>query len=469
MSDMFAYLDGFGNSGVRDLTKSVVVVTAPEGQTVQIANSGGYGNALPVITKNLLDIDAYKAKVGTNAMRGSVTWFDDGLWLQATGDDCYTRYGSDYFNIPAKPNTKYTISWDVTGSANKEGYVYAFAYGSDGSQLNTFNAINTTEKLTFTTPEGTAKLGFRFGVQTAGENAFYTNIQIEEGEKTDYARYNSCMFEDVPNGWTNVSIDSGNSSEAIWISRVDVYYVRLELRITPEFTYTGEYEIVDDNDSPISDFASWKGHWKIRFLTSGVFTVVNKYGWNGILDAFLVGGGGGGGWGYSGGAGGGYTKTQKGIPIEVGVPYQITIGAGGAPEKNGGSTSAFSVVANGGTAAGYADSDGAPGGSGGGAGYGGIGGSDGSSGMSSSCCTGGVGQGSTTREFGEPNGKLYAGGGGGGGSSSSAGGEGGGAPGGQSAEDNTGGGAGGALQSSHPNYNERGGSGIVIIRDSRAA
>lgn len=466
MPDMFAYLHGFGKGSSRDLSKSVIIVTASEGSTVEVANAGGYGKTLPVIVKNLLDIDAYKAKVGTNAQRGSVAWSEDGLWLQATGDDCFTIYGPDYFNIPAKPNTKYTISWDVTGSANKDGYVYAFAYGSDGSEIKNFNAINTAEKLTFTTPEGTAKFGFRFGVQTAGQNAFYTNIQIEEGEKTDYARYNSCMFEDVPNGWTKISIVGGSHDEVVWVSRADVYYVTF--RLTPEFTYTGDYEIVDDNDNPISDFASWKSHWKIRFLTSGVFTVVNKYGWNGFLDAFYVGGGGGSRWGYKGGAGGGYTKTIKGIPIEVGVPYQITVGAGGAVQKNGGSTSAFGDTVNGGVATKLATNDGSPGGSGGGA-SGGAGGSDGSSGGSTSSGAGGAGQGSTTREFGDPKGKLYAGGGGGGGSSSAPGGEGGGAPGGQSAKDNTGGGAGGALNSSSSSgYNVRGGSGIVVIRDSRA-
>ena len=457
MPDMFAYLHGFGKGSSRDLSKSVIVVTAPEGSSVEVANSGGYGKTLPVIVKNLLDIDAYKAKVGTNAMRGSVTWFDDGLWLQATGDDCYTRYGHDYFNIPAKPNTKYTISWDVTGSANKEGYVYAFAYGSDGSQLYTFKAINTTEKLTFTTPEGTAKLGFRFGVQTAGENAFYTNIQIEEGEKTDYARYNSCMFEDVPNGLTRVFLVSGNSEEVVWISRADIYHIRLVSRYTPEFTYTGNCEVVDDNDNPIEDFSTWKGNWKFRFLTSGTLTITKMNSFDGYVDMFLVGGAGGGGTANTyGGSGGGRTTTVKHVLLKVGVPYQITIGAGGEVYKNGGYTTIIGDTINQKAVGGYAPdiNDGGWGGSGGAAGWTGDEtpgkpGVDGSDGTDGSYWKGGEGQHTTTREFGEPTGKLYSTGG----ESSRSGNTAAGAP-------NTGDGSG---------ANKRGGSGILVLRNSRAA
>lgn len=89
--------------------------------------------------------------------------------------------------------------------------------------------------------------------------------------------------------------------------------------VIPNFTYTGEYQLVNEDE----------GNWKIYFDTSGTF-VSNV---NMSVDAFCVGGGGGGGNGYynyegsprSGGAGGGggYTKTQKSIVIQSGVSYEV--------------------------------------------------------------------------------------------------------------------------------------------------
>lgn len=235
------------------------------------------------------------------------------------------------------------------------------------------------------------------------------------------------------------------------------------------------------------------------------------------LDIFCVGGGGAGGLGddvpaeilrnlsYYGGSGGagGFTKTQKNIAVNPGESLAIVIGAGGTGYTtyggagNGGTTSvarssAILISAPGGKGAGPTiyGSNGGNGGSGGGLGamaargYG----SDlttrpatngGSNGASSS----GIGQGSTTRAFGEPSGTIYAGAGGGGGLrkvnssiyiNGGAGGSGGGGRGGnQAPEDtkgfpgsaNTGGGGGGgtgALWTGDSGGN--GGSGICIIR-----
>ena len=48
----------------------------------------------------------------------------------------------------------------------------------------------------------------------------------------------------------------------------------------PKFTYTGTYEYIDDGG----------GNWRIKLLSSGVFTPSKAI----TIDAFLVGGGGGG-------------------------------------------------------------------------------------------------------------------------------------------------------------------------------
>lgn len=185
----------------------------------------------------------------------------------------------------------------------------------------------------------------------------------------------------------------------------------------PKFTYTGNYKVRDDG--------------VVELLTSGTITFLNPV----ILDLFLVGGGGAGGSasngnGGWGGGGGGYTKTFKNVTIAKNTPIAVTVGTGAVTAKSysdvkDGETTAFGDK----TAAGGKSANpnvnnnndstvGANGGSGGGGGRydgktGGTGGSDGDDGANGSK-NGGTGQKTSTREFGEPYGKLYAGGGGGG-------------------------------------------------------
>lgn len=238
------------------------------------------------------------------------------------------------------------------------------------------------------------------------------------------------------------------------------------------------------------------GYWYIYLKASGTLKLTYA---KSDVEVFLVGGGGGGCGGWSnacGGGGGGYVKTVKGVSIAGGTNYSIVVGAGGAkgasgggdyengghsnPGSDGKQSSAFGYVAAGGKGG---DGNGGDGGSGGGAGNHGNGGSDGSNGGNGEwqgvTTYGGKGQDSTsgysktTREFGEADGKLYAGGGGGGANTNDSeygkGGDGGGGDGGTSGRANgsdgtanTGGGGGGARGVG--NAGGKGGSGIVIIR-----
>ena len=216
----------------------------------------------------------------------------------------------------------------------------------------------------------------------------------------------------------------------------------------PSFTYTGEYALINDGGV----------NWRIRFLTSGTFKPTTS----GSIDVFLVGGGGGA---YdpstgSGGGGGGYTATYKNIQLVANTNYTVTVGAGGIG-ADGRSTSAFGHTVSGG-GQGRSNAGGA-GGSGGGGAYDG-GGSDGSDGTKhNTYYPSGKGQGTTTREFGESTGQLYAGGGAGYNDVTYGGGAGGGANRMMNAADNTGGGAGGDYSAGKHN----GGSGIVVIRNHR--
>lgn len=223
---------------------------------------------------------------------------------------------------------------------------------------------------------------------------------------------------------------------------------------------------------------------------SGIFTVpkgVYK------IDVFMVGAGGGGG--YTEGApkcacggGGGYTKTIKKISVKPGDEFPVVIG-NGINGGNGESTSFGDYTVNGGYKG--TTTKGGDGGSGGG-GWGSDGGSDGSNGKNVHNYSGdifGIGQGSSTRAFGESDGTLYSGGGGSSRITSSdelelgSGGEGGGGCSGgshytpdesyeyesrlpENGYDNTGGGGGGGvrLATSIVFQSTKGGSGIVIVR-----
>ena len=168
------------------------------------------------------------------------------------------------------------------------------------------------------------------------------------------------------------------------------------------------------------------GNWRIKFLSSGTFTPLK----NMVIDVFLVGAGGGKGSARCGGGGAGYTTTVRSIVLAANTTYQITIGAAGKNSStgdgtDGGTTSAFSAVAAGGkgstTGRGTAGTGSSGDGGSGGGGYisGGsngvrgsaAGGTDGGDGTTATTA-GGKGQGTTTREFGEADGDLYASGGG---------------------------------------------------------
>ena len=265
----------------------------------------------------------------------------------------------------------------------------------------------------------------------------------------------------------------------------------------PKFTYTGTYNIRKDG--------------VVELLTSGTIVFLEPK----VIDVFMVGGGGHGGYTNGwvtdvgcGGGGGGYTRTLRKIAVAANTSLPVTVGAGDTNVTTSGGQGGSSAFNNYTVQGGYscelnARGDysrraikGANGGSGGAAGVtstsdGGAGGSNGEAGENSPNASdnGGAGQGFTTREFGEPTGKLYGGGGAGGRvmfSSTpviSIGGSGGGGAGGfqhtnaktpqqapAAGGANTGGGGGGSAINTDGNsagYGASGGSGIVCFREAQ--
>ena len=253
----------------------------------------------------------------------------------------------------------------------------------------------------------------------------------------------------------------------------------------PVFTYTGRYEIVDDNNNTLTDLKT--KNWKIRFLTSGELTFTKLKGATKGIDVFLVGGGGKGGnggkYGSSGGTGGGGGGGGNAINdfFCPGISkYTITIGGSAT------NTTAFGFTAKCGNNGSNGSIGGTSGGAGGtGSGKGGTGGHRYQSGVN-----GGKG-GNGVYEFGEAGALQYGGGGGGGagawfysaddgyysayGTTGSGGSRGGGAGGfqtGSAGTANTGGGGGGGGWNGHvasnTHFGGAGGSGIVVIRNTRA-
>lgn len=317
---------------------------------------------------------------------------------------------------------------------------------------------------------------------TAPVGATVTVSKDGKSKPSKVATTGIVAFTGLETGIWTITITNGTDTASKTVEIKADYQAAISFNTIPEFTYTGDFEIVSDDDQPITVS---QGNWKIRFLTSGTLTFTNLNGAENGIDVFLVGGGAGGG---RAAGGGGYTKTLKAVKVSVGTAYLIEIGAGGVAGVGnskagsaGGTSNAFGVSANGGEAKtnGATSFTGSNGGSGGGAGSangaGGKGGSDGSDGFDRNGRhqDSGTGQGTTTREFGESGGKLYAGGGGGCTTTSSnggAGGDGGGGDGGNtsggatSGETNTGSGGGGAANNK---AGGSGGSGIVIIRNAR--
>lgn len=318
---------------------------------------------------------------------------------------------------------------------------------------------------------------------TAPVRAIVTVSKDGKSKPSKVATTGTVVFKGLETGTWTITITNGTDTATKTVEIKADYQAAISFNTIPDFTYTGDFEIVSDDDQPITVS---QGNWKIRFLTSGTLTFTSLNGAENGIDVFLVGGGSGGG---RAAGGGGYTKTLKAVKVSVGTAYLIEVGAGGIAGvgnskagSSGGTSNAFGASANGGEANTSASSfRGSNGGSGGGAGStngnGGKGGSDGSDGFhrNGTHQDSGTGQGTTTREFGESGGKLYAGGGGGCTTTSSnggAGGDGGGGDGGNtsggatSGATNTGSGGGGAANSK---AGGAGGSGIVVIRNTRGA
>ena len=263
-------------------------------------------------------------------------------------------------DVTLTPNKSHaTLTWTNPVSTNLQTVKVIQKIGSDPENPNDGTQVYEGTGTTVTVDNLQDSIDYRFGIFAIGKNGKYKDPVVK------------------------------NYTPAIY----------------PKYTYTGQHTLVkDEND-----------HWRIKFLTSGVLEWLGE---DTEIDIFCVGAGAkGGNWG----GGGGRTATYKKQKITKGQEIVVAIGA---TALTAGASSFGTFSAKGG-------GPGAEGGSGGGAPWsiflgdvderpvkGGNGGSDGKDGGSGyrtdeGTLAGGKGQGTTTREFGEPDGDLYSGGGGG--------------------------------------------------------
>lgn len=405
-----------------------LVTRIPNGAYITNASSG-----YPEITSSLSSIASAGGLTAAKLLSGQAAFGISGTATSdATATDAYVYAGKTYYRNGVKG----------TGTLSVQ------------SILSFSTAVYSSTAIAFTW-KNPAKGPFS-GIIIVGKTGGYpTSI-------TDGTRYYK--------GVGNNSAASGTSSATIssFVGGTTYYFRGFSYAIkdNTEWVHTTTYT---------ASATTTKGQQV--FTSSGTFTVPANVR---TIDIFCVGGGGGGRSGYSlepgAGGGGGYTKTVSDYAVTPGGTFAVSIGAGGGVAQAGGSTSFGSVVvANGGSAGlTFGGGDGGSGGGGSGEDWGGNGGSDGSNGVDGSEGYGGIGQGTSTRAFGEPTNTLYAGGGGGGAKiTNGAGGSGGGGAGGDiydgwavAGTANTGGGGGGGAQhaSDASKDGKAGGSGICIIR-----
>ena len=443
------------------------------------ASAPEYGYRVLVKTKIPADVNAYKIMVRRKAGEMPATSIDGDLAYEGSND---TFYDLPPFSTQAYHYRVFTVN--QTGQLNDK------QEGATASVTLTAKEPGAVTNLVATDEKGTTTGSFDLPVvMVEGREAVnrfvtgYVVIQKEGGTPTTETDGEVIATADIDPKvtgktvqFTKVGQKNGadlyitvflkNAAGSYFWSNGQV--VQLTPNVMPVYTYTGNHQMLDDGN----------GHWRIKFLSSGVLEWLSE---DAQIDVFLVGGGGSG---SAGGGGGGYTQTHKKQILEKNQMVQIYVGAGG--EDGSGGTSYYgNLYAQGGTST-RLNGIGGDGGSGGGggeresdpsnpSGTAGRGGSDGGNGENlSSYSYGGRGQGRTTREFGEPEGALYSGGGGGrdlyGGApggegtpviaahGASAGSLRGGGPGG-----GYGGGGGGSSSGK-----SKGAQGIVIIRDARA-
>lgn len=247
--------------------------------------------------------------------------------------------------------------------------------------VDAFKSVNTSTTLTdesslrfqkTMTPTGTATTNSLGGMEWEGKNSNGTSYEMARIYATNI---------------TSTSLDSGNYAvgelHLASYRYIGGYSESVRMRLSGGNIYwhfSGTERLRQDSAKiyPSTSGAYNLGDASFKFGT--VFTNSITFGdgttqSTGIPTTYTIsylvvaGGGGGGNSGNSGGGGGGGVLAAN-VSLAVGTTYSVTVGAGGAVNAVGGSSSfGLFATANGGGAGGAANAPGGNGGSGGGGGF----------------------------------------------------------------------------------------------------
>ena len=275
-------------------------------------------------------------------------------------------YNDKYGDLPTPTRTDYMFDGWYTGE------------NGTGTKVDENTVLtNTTDHTLYAkwTPLYRLDLnGYLDGVIDGGLGEYgtadvYINDVLVCDDCTDYCTQHPAgttyLITDIKTtaGHTYNGVYSGQLSGTITDGEVKVFLNFSKNRSIPAFTYTGNYEIVDDSNNVISSPSTYVGNWKIRFLSSGTLTFSDNMGISSGIDIFVVGGGGSGATGSAyignnsfggGGGGGGAAITVTKFPASSGNSYSIVVGGSKANSSFGlNGTAYFTALAGGSASAPY--------------------------------------------------------------------------------------------------------------------
>lgn len=181
-----------------DILNNIKIVKGTEINRYSPYNHGSCN--VVIENKNELDFSKWNNVV---AAHGTIEQVENGIKLTATEDDCYTNtFAYKYqgtlnkeriekYGIIAKPNNKYTFSCKVN-DANVSKRLYMFFADKDYNNIGSISSA--TSVLTATAPADCKYITFRVGVVYNGNSLTFTDLQVEEGEATDYTAHEEQTF-----------------------------------------------------------------------------------------------------------------------------------------------------------------------------------------------------------------------------------------------------------------------------------
>ena len=129
--------------------------------------------------ENIFDLEIFKTNLSSaspSVYKGNIEWLNNGFKITATSTDCYTNDWYSGLEIAAKQNTLYELSFDLVGA---NGNIFVFV-SSNTTYRPTFYFLNQNKKFIFRIPENGNSIIIRFGVQSLGESATYSDIKFRE-------------------------------------------------------------------------------------------------------------------------------------------------------------------------------------------------------------------------------------------------------------------------------------------------